>query len=55
MADSPQAAPRRSSGHVHTNRCYWDLNECRWVCRPAREPDPAYDAASGNSLTAVNA
>ena len=27
------------SGHEHTNRCYWDFIECRWVCRPARVED----------------
>ena len=19
--------------HAHSTRCYWDLNQCRWVCQ----------------------
>jgi hypothetical protein len=30
MADNTSTA----RGHRHTSRCYWDLTECRWVCRP---------------------
>jgi hypothetical protein len=43
MADDVgHTAPR---GHRHTLRCYWDLTECRWVCRPAADvaPPPVED------------
>ena len=28
-------APSRTVDHVraHSHRCYWDLTQCRWVCR----------------------
>jgi hypothetical protein len=36
--DMTKATPaKRSHGHEHTNRCYWDYLECRWVCRPAAD------------------
>jgi hypothetical protein len=35
----PQPAPDRpvptalaDPWHAHSNRCYWDFRECRWVC-----------------------
>ncbi len=29
----PVAEPQVRRGHQHGRRCYWDLRECRWVCR----------------------
>ena len=32
MADVTQPNTGRLPSGEHTNRCYWDLDECRWVC-----------------------
>jgi hypothetical protein len=60
MPDSSTAS--WGTNHVHTNRCYWDLTICGWVCPPANAPDEPvatvvdYDeAATGSSLSAVEA
>ena len=36
MPDTSQESA--TSGHRHTNRCYWDLYECQWVCATAEAP-----------------
>jgi hypothetical protein len=38
MPDQAADSQNHSRDHVHGARCYWDYEECRWVCQGPAEP-----------------
>lgn len=46
MADVTPPDAHRPRTHEHTKRCYWDLQECRWVCQ--HEPESRPDETSAD-------